>query len=111
MADHRRLGIATGAVLLTAALTGCSGMGRTAVGTVTYQAGADRVVTVSNPVVTGCHKLRPAGAVRIENATMIDLIAYRTPNCTGGDTEYIATTLFDNIAPGTQPWRSYSWVH
>ncbi|AWK07988.1 hypothetical protein SSP531S_26840 [Streptomyces spongiicola] len=111
MADHRRLGIAAGAVLLTAALTGCSGLGRTAVGTVNYEAGAFRAVTVSNPVVTGCHRLLPAGAVRIENATLIDLIAYRTPDCTGGDTTYIATTLFDNIAPGTQPWLSYRWVH
>ncbi|MEV0966599.1 MULTISPECIES: hypothetical protein [unclassified Streptomyces] len=111
MADHRRLGIAAGAVLLTAALAGCSGLGRTAVGTVNYEPGGVRVVTVSNPVVTGCHSLLPDGAVRIENATLIDLIAYRTPDCTGGDTTYIATTLFNNIAPGTQPWRSYRWVH
>ncbi|TLQ46627.1 hypothetical protein [Streptomyces marianii] len=111
MADHRRPGIVAGAVLLTTALAGCSGLGRTAVGTVNYEAGEDRVVTVSNPVVTGCHKLLPAGAVRIENATLIDLIAYRTPDCTGGGTTYIATTLFNNIAPGTQPWLSYRWVH
>ncbi|MEU3303839.1 MULTISPECIES: hypothetical protein [unclassified Streptomyces] len=111
MSDHRRPGLAAGALLLTAAVAGCSGLGRTAVGTVTYETERKAVVTVSNPGVNGCHRFSSAGAVRIENATLIDIVAYPTPDCTGGNTAYIPTTLFDNIVPGDPPWRSYSLVH
>lgn len=111
MSHHRRTGITAGAVLLTLTAAGCSGLGRNAGGTITYETEGKRVITVSNPGVNGCHRLAPTGAHRIENATLIDIIAYPTPDCTGGDTAYIPTTLFDNIAPGAPPWRSYSLVH
>ncbi|MGW1881902.1 hypothetical protein [Streptomyces sp. NPDC001970] len=111
MSDLRRPGIAAGAVLLTVAVAGCSGLGRTAVGTVTYETEGKRVVTVSNPGVNGCHRLAPTGAHRVENATLIDMIMYTTPDCKGAQSAYIPTTLFDNIAPGSPPWRSYTFVH
>ncbi|MER6996429.1 hypothetical protein [Streptomyces sp. NPDC000410] len=111
MSDHRRLGIAAGTALLSLAVAGCSGLGRTAVGTVTYETQRHAVVTVSNPLVTGCHRLAPSGAHRVENNTLVDLWLYTTPNCTGSNAEYVATTMFNNIAPGALPWRSYSTVH
>ncbi|MEU2433402.1 MULTISPECIES: hypothetical protein [unclassified Streptomyces] len=112
MTGLRRPGIAAGAVLLALAAAGCSGLGRTAVGTVNYETEGARVITVSNPLVTGCHRMAPTGAHRVENATLIDMLLYTTPNCTGpGSNAYTGTTLFNNIAPGTAPWRSYSFVH
>ncbi|MGW7362819.1 hypothetical protein ACWGI8_05150 [Streptomyces sp. NPDC054841] len=111
MSDHRRPGIAAGAVLLTLAVAGCSGLGRTALGTVNYQTEGGDVVTVSNPELEACHELSAGGAFRIENATQVDLVAYPAPDCKGGDSAYIPTTLFDNIVPGTPPWRSYGFVH
>ncbi|MFD7440296.1 hypothetical protein [Streptomyces sp. NPDC059909] len=111
MSHLRRPGIAAGAVILTLAVAGCSGLGRTAVGPVIYETQAKKVVKVLNPGVNGCHRLAPSGAHRVENATMIDMIMYTTPNCTGSQSAYIPTTLFDNIAPGTPPWRSYTFVH
>ncbi|MFC9426787.1 MULTISPECIES: hypothetical protein [unclassified Streptomyces] len=109
--DHRRLGIAAGTALLTLAVAGCSGLGRAAVGTITYDTGQKLRIQVTTPSVTGCHRLKPVGAVSIANRTVLDLIAYPTADCTGKNTTYIATTLSDVIAPGAGPWRSYSIVH
>ncbi|WP_327323205.1 hypothetical protein OG735_12340 [Streptomyces sp. NBC_01210] len=109
--DHRRLRVAAGAVLLTLAVSGCSGLGRNAVGTISYSTENDRVVTVSNPLVTGCHRLGPAGAVKVFNNTLVDMVLYPNANCSRGTTTYVATTLSDNIAPVARPWRSYSLVH
>lgn len=109
--DHRRLGVAAGAALLTVAVTGCSALGRNAVGTISYSTEKNALVTVSNPLVTGCHRLGPAGAVRVINNTMVDMILYPGENCSGGTSTYVATTLSDNIAPVAKPWRSYSLVH
>ncbi|MEV6328101.1 hypothetical protein [Streptomyces sp. NPDC051909] len=111
MSLHRRLSIASGAALLTLALTGCSGLGRTMVGTLTYETGRDVVVRVTSPSVNGCHRLAPSGATRVENATLVDIQLYRTRDCTGKDPIYLATTLTDEIVPGTLPWRSYSVIH
>jgi hypothetical protein len=109
--DHRHLGIAAGAVFLTLAVAGCSGLGRTAVGTIAYDTESERTVEVSDPLVTGCHGLTRGGAVKVTNRTLVDLVMYRTPDCTGKGTTYIATKLSDVIAPGAGPWRSYTLVH
>ncbi|MFD5031164.1 hypothetical protein ACFVWX_16070 [Streptomyces sp. NPDC058220] len=109
--DHRRLSIAAGAALLTFAVAGCSGLGRTAVGTVVYETEQKRSVQVTNPLVTGCHRLAPPGAVELTNRTLVDFVMYATPDCTGDETGYIATTLSDGISPGMGPWHSYAIVH
>ncbi|GAA2955214.1 MULTISPECIES: hypothetical protein [Streptomycetaceae] len=108
---RRRAGIAAGAALLTLAVTGCSGLGRTAVGPVTYTTERDRVVSVNSPSVKGCHRMAPAGAHEVVNRTLIDMILYRTRDCTGGGTTYVATTFTDVNAPRSLPWRSYRFVH
>ncbi|MET9349871.1 hypothetical protein [Streptomyces termitum] len=111
MSVRRRLTTATGAVLLTLTVAGCSGLGRTAVGPVTYEtAVGEKVVRVLSPPVKGCHRL-PAGAVRIENGTLVDLVLYRTPHCRGENTIYLPTNSADSIATGSLPWRSYTIVH
>ncbi|WP_393056876.1 hypothetical protein [Streptomyces sp. LN549] len=111
--DHRRrrLGIAAGTALLTLTVAGCSGLGRTAVGPVIYTTERDAVVEVNSPSVKGCHRLAPAGAKEVTNETLIDIILYRTRNCTGPGTTYLATTLSDVNAPSALPWRSFSTVH
>ncbi|MEV7423821.1 MULTISPECIES: hypothetical protein [unclassified Streptomyces] len=110
--QHRRLGLAAGAACLAlAATTGCSGLGRSALGTIAYETGQKRLLQVDNPSVRGCHRLAPAGAVAVTNRTLVDIVMYRTADCTGGNTIYIATTVSDVIAPGSGPWRSYSVVH
>ncbi|MCP3816870.1 hypothetical protein NLX86_01540 [Streptomyces sp. A3M-1-3] len=114
MSDHRRLGVITGAALLLLAATGCSGLGRTAVGTFSSVDREDLVVTISNPLVRGCQSLGARGATRVVNDTRVDFVLYRTPNCkkvTEDGGTYVATTLSDSIAPGTMPWRSYSIIH
>ncbi|MFB7940966.1 hypothetical protein ACWENA_19355 [Streptomyces sp. NPDC004779] len=110
MSVRRRLTTATGAVLLTLTVAGCSGLGRTAVGPVTYETRGEKVVRVMSPPVKGCHRL-PLGATRVENGTLIDLILYRTPHCRGEEPIYLPTNSADSIVPGTLPWRSYSLVH
>ncbi|MEU3182727.1 hypothetical protein ABZ707_00740 [Streptomyces sp. NPDC006923] len=109
--DHRRLGIAAGTAFLSLAVAGCSGLGRTAVGTIEYQTPQRQRVQVSDPLVTGCHRLVRAGAVELTNRTLVDVVMYPTPDCTGGMTTYISTTLTDGIRPGVGPWRSYTVVH
>ena len=111
--DHRRrrLGIAAGTTFLALAVAGCSGLGRTAVGPVTYTTEHDATVTVHSPLVRGCHRLDPAGAKAVSNNTLIDLILYQTPDCTGPGTTYVATTVSDVTGTGVPPWRSFSTVH
>ncbi|MGW8886092.1 hypothetical protein [Streptomyces sp. NPDC055749] len=111
--DHhrrRRLGIAAGAALLILTVSGCSGLGRTAVGPVTYTTERHAVIAVHSPSVKGCHRL-PLGAHEVHNGTLVDIVLYRDRNCRGGDTTYVATTLTNVIAPGNPPWRSYTIVH
>ncbi|WP_455354198.1 hypothetical protein [Streptomyces sp. SYSU K217416] len=110
---HRRLGVVTGAALLLLAATGCSGLGRTAVGTM--NAGEEEhAITISNPPVKGCQSLGARGATHVVNNTLVDLVLYRTPDCkrvTEDGGTYVATRLSDTTAPGTPPWRSYSFIH
>ncbi|MGW1227335.1 hypothetical protein [Streptomyces sp. NPDC001478] len=110
--DHRRrrLGVAAQAVLLTLTVAGCSGLGRTAVGPVTYTTERDAVIMVNSPSVKGCHRILP-GAKEVSNGTLIDIILYRTRDCTGPGTTYLATTFSDVKAPSALPWRSFSTVH
>ncbi|MEU9864126.1 hypothetical protein AB0D99_24950 [Streptomyces sp. NPDC047971] len=110
MSVHRRLGTAAGAALLTLAVAGCSGLGRTAVGPVIYETEREVVISVTSPSVNGCHRLAPSGVRAIENETLIDLKAYTNRNCQG-DSIYVATNTSNRIAPDTLPWRSYSFVH
>lgn len=105
---RRRTGIAA---MLTLALTSCSGLGRTAVGPVTYTTERDRVISVHSPSVKGCHRMAPAGAHEVINRTLIDMILYRTRDCSGGGTTYVATTFTDVNSPRSLPWRSYRFVH
>ncbi|MFB7914911.1 hypothetical protein [Streptomyces sp. NPDC056061] len=110
--DHRRRpGIAAATACLALTVAGCSGLGRTAVGPVTYTTERDAVVTVHSPLVRGCHRLAPAGAKEVANRTLIDLILYRTPDCTGPGTTYLAATVSDVVGTGQPPWRSFSTVH
>ncbi|MER6116543.1 hypothetical protein E6R60_23935 [Streptomyces sp. A0642] len=111
--DHRRrrLGIAAGTALLTLTVAGCSGLGRTAVGPVIYTTERDAVIMVNSPSVKGCHRLAPAGAKKVFNETLIDIILYPTRDCTGPGTTYVATTLSDVNAPSARPWRSFTTVH
>ncbi|MFF9197972.1 hypothetical protein ACF09L_22445 [Streptomyces sp. NPDC014779] len=111
MSLHRRLTIASGAALLAFALAGCSGLGRSMVGTVSYETGRELVVTVTSPSVKGCHRLAPTGATKVENATLVDMRLYRTRDCKGEDPIYLPSRTANEIAPGTLPWRSYSVIH
>ncbi|MFJ5830395.1 hypothetical protein [Streptomyces sp. NPDC093089] len=110
MSVRRRLTTATGAVLLTLAVAGCSGLDRTAVGTLSYETERELLVTVTSPSVNGCHKMAPSGVTKVENNTLVDIMLYRTRDCQGPSI-YLATNLSDSIAPDTLPWRSYSVVH
>ncbi|MEU9704422.1 hypothetical protein ACF09C_14655 [Streptomyces sp. NPDC014870] len=110
MSVHRRLGTAAGAALLTLAVAGCSGLGRTAVGPVIYETQREVVISVTSPSVKGCHRLAPSGVTAIENQTLIDIKAYTNRTCQG-DYIYIPTVTSNRIAPDTLPWRSYSFVH
>ncbi|MFJ3583801.1 hypothetical protein ACIPPS_16410 [Streptomyces sp. NPDC090127] len=111
MSVHRRLGTAAGAALLTVAVAGCSGLGRTAVGTISYETEREVVITVTSPLVRGCHRLAPSGVTKIENRSLVDLRLFRTRDCRGKEYTYVATQSGDTIAPDSLPWRSYSIVH
>ncbi|MFH8622277.1 hypothetical protein ACH4A8_10285 [Streptomyces vietnamensis] len=111
MSVRRRLTTATGAVLLTLAVAGCSGLGRSAVGTISYETERELLVTVTSPSVKGCHRLAPSGVTKVENNSLTDIVMYRTRDCTGGNSIYVATKTGNQIAPDTLPWRSYSVVH
>ncbi|WP_267244323.1 hypothetical protein [Streptomyces sp. PR69] len=109
---YRHPALAAGAALLTlAAAAGCSGLGRSAVGTLSYETARHRHVTVTNPSVKGCHRFPPAGAVSVENTTSVDVKLYPTRDCTGDDTIYVPASLSDVRAPGADPWRSFSFIH
>ncbi|GAA2989247.1 hypothetical protein [Streptomyces fulvorobeus] len=111
--DHhrrRRLGGAAGAVLLALTVSGCSGMGRTAVGPVTYTTERHAEISLDSPSVRGCHRL-PPGAHEVHNGTLVDVVLHRSRDCTGRDTTYLATRLTDFTAPRTEPWRSFTVVH
>ncbi|MBM7438325.1 hypothetical protein [Streptomyces sp. HB132] len=108
---RRRAVTATGAALLTLAVAGCSGLGRTAVGPVSYTTGRDGVVTVHSPSVKGCHEMAPDGASKVENQTLIDMTLYTTRDCSGRGTAYVATTFTDTNAESAPIWRSYRFVH
>ncbi|MFJ4919153.1 hypothetical protein [Streptomyces sp. NPDC088725] len=111
--DHRRrrLGIAAATALLPLAVAGCSGLGRTAGGPLTYETPQKHHMQVTRIPVGGCHKLSGPGAAEVTNLTLVDVILYQTPDCTGSDTTYLATTLSDHPAPGQKPWHSYTVVH
>ncbi|MER7912305.1 hypothetical protein ACFUGD_03210 [Streptomyces sp. NPDC057217] len=111
MSVRRRLTTATGAVLLTLAVAGCSGLGRTAVGTIEYETGRDVGVMVTSPSVKGCHRLAPAGATSVENNTLVDIVLYPTPDCRGEESTYLPASTGEHIVPDTPPWRSYSVIH
>ncbi|MFG2331298.1 hypothetical protein ACGFMM_16920 [Streptomyces sp. NPDC048604] len=111
MSTHRRLGLAAAAALLPLAVAGCSDLGRSAVGTITYETQRDVLVTVTSPSVNGCHRLAPAGVKRIENNTLVDIILYPTRDCSGRVSTYVATNSADTIAPDRLPWRSFTVVH
>ncbi|HEY9368587.1 hypothetical protein [Streptomyces sp.] len=111
MSPHRRLGIAAAATLMSFAVVGCSGLGRTAVGTLTYETERELVVTVTSPSVNGCHRLAPSGVTRLENRTLLDLVLYPTRNCSGDVSTYVATNTSDTIAPRARLWHSYTVVH
>ena len=109
--DHRRLRVVAGARSLTIALAGCSGLGRTAVGTISYGSANERLVMVSNPLVSGCHSLGPAGATTVTNNTLVDIIQYQAGTAPGTSrrdplTETSATTSRRRTAAA-----SYSTVH
>ncbi|MFF3728801.1 hypothetical protein ACFYXM_00345 [Streptomyces sp. NPDC002476] len=111
--DHRRrrLGIAAVTTLLALTVASCSGLGRTAVGPVTYTTERDATVTLHSPLVRGCHKLDPAGAKAVSNGTLVDIILYPTPDCTGPGSTYLATTFTDVNAASAPPWHSFRTVH
>ncbi|MDF6021755.1 hypothetical protein [Streptomyces sp. JH34] len=108
---RRRAGAAVGATLLALAVTGCSGLGRTAVGPVSYTTGKDEVVSVNSPSVKGCHAMTADGATKVDNHTLIDMVLYTSRDCSGQGTAYVATTFSDTNAAGAEPWRSYTFVH
>ncbi|WEH42371.1 hypothetical protein OG233_24180 [Streptomyces sp. NBC_01218] len=105
---------AAGAVLLAltalGAASGCSGLGRTAVGPVIYTNERDVEVMEQSPLVRGCHAL-PGGAKTVDNNTLIDMVLYRSRDCTGKGSTYLSTRLTDQDAPSTPVWRSYTLVH
>ncbi|MFI5618003.1 hypothetical protein [Streptomyces sp. NPDC051567] len=115
MPHHRRIGVVTGAALLLLTATGCSGLGRSTVGSLSFtHRDAKTEVTLSNTSVLGCHRLGPRGATGVVNNTLVDVILYRTPNCrkvADAGTSYVATSLSSQTAPGSLPWRSFSVVH
>ncbi|MFJ3702231.1 MULTISPECIES: hypothetical protein [Streptomyces] len=108
---RRRAGIAAGATLLVLAVSGCSGLGRTAVGPVSYTTGKDEVVSVNSPSVKGCHTMGPEGATKVDNRTLIDMVLYTSRDCSGQGTAYVATTFSDTNAASARPWRSYTFIH
>ncbi|MFJ3901886.1 hypothetical protein [Streptomyces sp. NPDC090025] len=111
MSLHRRLAIATGASLLALSVAGCSGLGRSAVGVLSYETGHEVAVAVTSPSVKGCHKLAPAGATKVENGTLVDVVLYRTRDCRGEEPTYLPSKTSNQIAPEALPWRSYTVVH
>ncbi len=116
MTHTRRIGVMTGVAALLLTATACSGLGRSTVGMLSFR-GHDSPVEVSysNTPVKGCHRIEvPHGATHVENNTLVDVVLYRTPDCSKGDREdgiYVATTLSNVTAPASLPWRSFRVIH
>lgn len=108
---RRHTAMAAGAVLLALATTACSELDRTAVGVVSYTTGAQQVVMVVSPNVSGCHRLSPTGARYVNNNTLTDMIMYPARDCAGEPTTYIGSKLANSVARTAAPWRSYTFVH
>ncbi|MER8230401.1 hypothetical protein [Streptomyces sp. NPDC094049] len=108
---RRRLTTATGAVLLALAVAGCSGLGRTAVGTLSYETQRQVSLRVTSPPVKGCHRLAPSGVTHIRNDTLVDFVMYTTRDCRGKHSVYVPTSSSNLTPPGTLPWRSYRIIH
>ncbi|GAA1365324.1 hypothetical protein [Streptomyces beijiangensis] len=109
---HRRLGIIAGAVLLPLTVAGCSGMGRSAVGTISYTTEKGRIISETSPSVRGCHVLLgEGGATTILNNTLVDLVMYPNADCTGKPSAYSATTLTNRVSPSLKNWHSFTIVH
>ncbi|MEU3774353.1 hypothetical protein AB0F11_14340 [Streptomyces sp. NPDC032472] len=111
----RRITVIAGASLLLLTATACSA-GKTTVGELSFRAEDSPVeVSHSNTPVQGCHRiLLPRGASHVHNNTLLDVVLYRTPDCKKFDKAdgiYVATTLSNDTAPGTLPWRSFTVVH
>ncbi|CAM5363447.1 hypothetical protein [Streptomyces narbonensis] len=111
MSVRRRFTTASGAVLLTLAVAGCSGLGRTTVGPIAYVTERDVAVSVTSPSVNGCHRLAPSGATEVANESLTDIVLYLTRNCEGKESTYLPINTSQAIVPGHLPWRSYSVVH
>ncbi|MGW7289145.1 hypothetical protein ACWGH4_27095 [Streptomyces sp. NPDC054847] len=108
---YRHAAVVAATVLLALTAAGCSGLDRTAVGTLTYETGHEHHTTVTSPEVIGCHHFEHPGAVAVENETETDAIVYPTDDCSGGESIYIPSMTSDVAAPGAGPWLSYSFVH
>ncbi|ANW19421.1 hypothetical protein [Streptomyces clavuligerus] len=109
---HRhRLTAAAGAALLATAVAGCSGLGRTAVGTIEYETADKHHVMLTSPLVTGCHRTTDPGAVSVVNSTLVDMMMYPTDDCSGDQSIYVPTTTSNIVAPGAGVWRAFSFVH
>ncbi|MEU5217824.1 hypothetical protein AB0G79_16715 [Streptomyces sp. NPDC020807] len=111
MSVRRRLTTATGVALLTFAVAGCSGLGRSAVGTISYETERRLAVTVTSPSVKGCHRMAPSGVTRVANESLVDIVLYRTRDCRGENSTYLPSNSSNEIVPDTLPWRSYSVIH
>lgn len=107
---YRHAAVAAGTLLLALTAAGCSGLDRTAVGTLVYEGGHDHHTTVTSPRITGCHHFEPPGAVAVENNTEADALLYPTDDCSG-ESIYVPSKMSDVPAPDAGPWLSYSFVH
>lgn len=113
---RRCVGVVSGVVVAVSLVSGCSGLGRSTVGMLSFRGEDERVeVSYSNTLVKGCHKIGvPGGATHVANNTLVDVVLYRTADCrevAGGKGIYTATTLSNVTAPNSLPWRSFSVIH
>ncbi|UYQ61875.1 hypothetical protein [Streptomyces peucetius] len=108
---YRHAAVAAGTVLLALTAAGCSGLDRTAVGTIVYEGEHGHHTTVTSPRITGCHHFESPGAVAVENSTEADALVYPTDDCSGDESIYVPSGTSDVPAPGAGPWLSYSFVH
>ncbi|WP_030154164.1 hypothetical protein [Streptomyces sp. NRRL S-244] len=116
MSQSRRIGVITAAAALLLTATACSGLGRSTVGMLTFRShDSPAELSYSNTSVNGCHRIAlPKGATHVENNTLVDVVLYRTADCStplGNEGIYVATTLSNVTAPVSLPWRSFSVIH
>ncbi|MFI5986351.1 hypothetical protein ACIBEA_36505 [Streptomyces sp. NPDC051555] len=116
MSHSRRIRVITGAAALLLTATACSGLGRSTVGTLTFRGQESPVeLSYANTSVKGCHEIDvPKGATHVVNNTLVDVVLYRTPDCTKTDRAdgiYVATTMSNVTAPDSSPWHSFRVVH